>query len=152
MELIQHLGVESLLLCCELGSRSNGDRLLSVVLRLDTKSPQQNDPRCRPWSTQFNPFLYNISITYSRNSYNTSHYYTIQTKVGFDKESFQFSHQTRTLYFFLISCSHFKKNIPTQNSMVSTYIYTFFYLLDGCLLLYVLDELVDKKKLKSRIR
>ena len=72
MELIQHLGVESLLLCCELGSRSDGDRLLSVVLRLDTKSPQQNDPRCRPWSTQFNPFLYNISITYSRNSYNTS--------------------------------------------------------------------------------
>ena len=33
MELIQHLGVESLLLCCELGSRSDGDRLLSVVLR-----------------------------------------------------------------------------------------------------------------------
>ena len=41
------------------------------LLRLDTKSPQQNDPRCRPWSTQFNPFLYN-SITYSRTTPATS--------------------------------------------------------------------------------
>ena len=132
MELIQHLGVESLL-CCELGSRSDGDRLLSVVLRLDTKSPQQNDPRCRPWSTQFNPFLYNISITYSRNSYNTSPTTILfRLKSASTKNHFNFltKHarcRLQSALLFLISSAQTSKKHPQY------YTYTFF-LLAGWLL------------------
>ena len=112
MELIQHLGVETLWI----GQKPPGGG------RLRTSPGHQITTTKRPKMSA----MVNSSTHFFTTVLRTTPATTIQTKVGFNKKSFQFSHQTRThqlALLFLISCSHFKKNIP---STLSQHLFFFF--------------------------